>query len=351
MENAFCARRYPPFSETKTVLSRPVCPSRDRTVYYFAMWWSKSHFKPAGKYALVVGGSQGIGADIAFRLYEQGCSVLLVARTRAKLEKQVDHIVKNADRSLDHGLKPTCEFLTCDAADYDETADLWKVLVQEKEVDPDFIFCCAGSSVPKLFADLLGKELKQGMDVNYFSALNVVHCGHKATLNKERKPRQIVLFSSTVASFPFIGYGQYAPTKAAILTLSMVLRQELSNFNYRVTCVFPGSFASEGYEEEEKTKPKITKQIEGASPAIPSMECCDLVLDRLAKGYDAIYTDAIGWLLGCMVLSVQPRCWSFFQVLVALVLLAIVPLLMWFINLDVKKFWKEKEQAEAAPSE
>lgn len=310
------------------------------------MWWSKSNFKTAGKHALVVGGSQGLGADIAFRLFESGCSVTLVARTTAKLEKQVDHIVKNANRSLEHGLKPICDYLTCDAANYDETAQLWKVLVDEKNVDPDFIFCCAGSSVPKLFGDLLGKELVQGMNVNYFSTINVVHCGHKATIDK-RKPRHIVLFLSTVASFPFIGYSQYAPTKAAILTFSMILRQELRHLDYRVSCVFPGSFASEGYEEEEKTKPKITKEIEGASPAIPSMKCCDFVLDRLAEGYDAIYTDTIGWLLGCMCLSVQPRCWSFFQVIVAFFLLAFSPLLMLFVNNDVKKFWKQKNAASA----
>lgn len=307
------------------------------------MWWSKSHFKPAGKFALVVGGSQGIGADIAFRLYEKGCSVLLVARTKAKLEKQAENIIKNADKSSDHGLKPTCNYLACDVSDYEATAELWRTIIEDKGVDPDFIFCCAGSSVPKLFSDLSGQELAQGMKVNYFSAVNVVHCGHKATINKEKKHRHIVLFSSTVASYPFIGYGQYAPTKAAILSLLIILRQELAHYGYRVSCVFPGSFASEGYEEEEKTKPKITKEIEGASPAIPSIECCDYVLDQLAKGYDAVYTDFIGWLLGCMALSVQPRTWSFFQVIVAFFLLAFAPLLNFFINRDVKKFFKERD--------
>ncbi|KAF3989619.1 hypothetical protein FT663_02712 [Candidozyma haemuli var. vulneris] len=312
------------------------------------MWWSKSHFKPAGKLALIIGASQGLGADIAFRLYEQGCSVILVARTEAKLEKQVERIVNNGDKSSEHGLAPTCEYLACDAANYDATAELWKVLVQEKNVDPDYIFCCAGSSVPKLFEDLTGRDIALGMDVNYFSAVNVIHCGIKATAGK-KKPRHIILFSSTVASYPFIGYIQYGPTKAAISTFSMILRQELRHKDYRVSCVFPGSFSSEGYEEEERTKPKITKQIEGASPAIPSMDCCDFILDKLAKGYDAIYTDMIGWLLGCMVLCVQPRCWSVLQVIVALFLSAFAPLINWFVNQDVKKFFQAQEQTEPEP--
>lgn len=320
---------------------------RTRTILELhQMWWSKSHFQPGGKCALIVGASQGLGADIAFRLYEKGCSVILVARTGAKLEKQVSHILKNASRAQHNNYKPTCEYVTCDASNYDDTRALWKVLIEEKGVDPDFLFCCAGSSTPKLFADLSGKEIADGMNVNYFTAVNTIHCGHRATRDI-KKPRHIVLFSSTVASYPFIGYSQYAPTKAAILSLLMILRQELKHYGYRVTCVFPGSFASVGYEEENRTKPEITKQIEGPSAAIPSLQCCDMVLDQLAKGYDAVYTDFVGWVLGCMVLCVQPRNWSFFQVIVAFFLLAFAPLLNWFVNGDVKKYFEKKEKEEA----
>ncbi|OBA19481.1 NAD(P)-binding protein, partial [Metschnikowia bicuspidata var. bicuspidata NRRL YB-4993] len=315
------------------------------------MWFSKSHFKPEGKTALVVGASQGVGADLGLRLFEKGCSVVLVARTEAKLKQQVARILdenKKAQKALRPKAKePTVSYQVCDVADYEACEHMWHELLVEKHVDPDFIFCCAGLSIPKLFGDLTGRELASGMSTNYLTAVNTIHAGHKSILQMNVdadpagfKPRHVVLFSSTVASFPFIGYGQYAPCKAALMSLSVILRQELVSYNYRVSCVFPGNFESEGYAEEQKTKPEITRKIEGPSVAIPSMECCDIVLDRLAKGYDSIYTDFIGWVLASSALGVMPRCWGFLQILVSLIFLVIAPIANMFIYLDIKASFK-----------
>lgn len=322
------------------------------------MWFSRSHFDPKGKTALIICASQGVGSDIALRLYEKGCSVVLVARTESKLKKQVSRILTQTKKS-DNGKildakKATVSYKVCDVAIYEACEKLWHGLLAEEHVDPDYIFCCAGLSIPKLFGDLTGAELASGMNTNYLTAANTVHAGHKAVLQANKglvpadfKSRHIVLFSSTVASFPFIGYGQYAPCKAALMSLSIILRQELVSYNYRVSCVFPGNFESEGYTEEQKTKPEITKKIEGASVAIPSLECCDIVLDRLAKGYDSIYTDFIGWVLASSVLGVMPRCWGLFQIFVSLVFLIVAPIANYFIYLDIKASFKETNVKKA----
>lgn len=313
------------------------------------MWWSKLHFQPAGKTALLIGASQGIGSDLALRLYEQNCTVILVARTESKLKSQVARIVQAAGEKTNSKGENAIEYAVCDVADYDQCADLWTNLVAARDIDPDFIFCCAGSSVPKLFGDLTGKELAGGMSVNYLTAVNAVHAGHKAVLAKygkirpeHHKKRHVILFLSTVAVYPFIGYAQYGPAKAAIVALSIILRQELSPYNYRITTVFPGNFESEGFAEEQLTKPEITKTIEGPSKPIPSIECCDMVLDKLSKGYDLIYTDFIGWLLASLVLGVNPRCWSFFQIIVSFLFLIVGPLANYVVYLDVKKFFTKR---------
>lgn len=334
------------------------------------MWFSKNNFNPEYKTAIIIGASQGLGADIALRLYQRNCGVILVARTESKLKAQVLRIKKETadykSGSLEtagiseisllslNPLTPLLEYYVCDVSDYDNCAVMWTQLLDGKGVDPDFIFCCAGSSIPKLFADLSGKEIAAGMSINYLTAANVVHSGHKAVLQKNKdnhskvfKPRHIILFSSVTASFPFIGYAQYAPAKAALSTLSLILRQELINYNYRVSCVHAGNFASEGYEEENKTKPEITKIIEGPSEAISTLECCDLVFDRLAKGYDSIYTDFIGWVLGLSVLGIHPRCWGFFQVLMSLIFLIVEPIaIILAVYSPIKKFHKEHSKKD-----
>lgn len=302
------------------------------------MWWSKKHFQPEGKTALVIGGSLGIGADISLRSYEQGASVIIVARTESKLKAQVERIIKIAGEDENK----TADFISCDVSNYEQCESLWHSLIAERHIDPEFIFCCAGASTPKLFGDLTGKDLANGMTLNYSTAINVVHSGFKAVVKQNlQKKRHIILFSSVTASYPFIGYGQYAPAKAALLSLSIILRQELAPYQYRISCVYAGSFISEGYREEEKTKPAITKKIEGPSPAIPSIDCCDIVLDQLAKGYDSVFTDFIGWFLACSLLGTHPRCWGFFQIIVSFIFLVIAPIVNFFTYKDIKAFFEE----------
>ncbi|CAK7913164.1 3-ketodihydrosphingosine reductase Tsc10p [[Candida] anglica] len=308
------------------------------------MWFS-GNFKPKGKTALILGASQGLGADLALKLYQENCSVILVARTESKLKAQVETIRGTSSKES----QTTANYIPCDASDYNSCVELWKNVYSEGW-DPDYIFCCAGSSIPKLFGDLSGSELSMGITTNYSTTLNLIHSGFKEVKQKLEggttpKPRHIILFSSVVSFFPFIGYAQYAPMKAAIQSLSIILRQELGPFNYRVSCVFPGNFQSEGFDEEQKTKPEITKTIEGPSSPIPGPECAQIVLNKLDQGYDTITTDAIGWLLGCSVLGVLPRTWGFLQVLVSLVFSIIAPIANWVIYRDIVKYFDKEKRA------
>jgi ribitol 2-dehydrogenase/3-dehydrosphinganine reductase len=118
-----------------------------------------------------------------------------------------------------------------------------------------------------------------------------------------------------------------------------------------VSCIFPGNFQSEGFEEEQKTKPEITKTIEGPSNPIPGSECADIVLDQLAKGYDTVTTDFVGWVLGCSVLGVLPRNWSLFQIIVSFVFLVVSPIATWSIYRDVVKYFKTRSVDEAKTHE
>lgn len=307
------------------------------------MWFSNSNFPIEGKTAIIIGASQGVGADIAAKLYSKNCSVILVARTESKLQQQVTRI-----KETHVGSTAKISYSVADVSKYDECVTLWESI---HPIDPDIIFSCAGSSIPKLFQDLTERDINLGIDTNYKTAINVIHTGFKHVLNKHSnkdqtfKKRHIILFSSVVSFFPFIGYSQYAPMKSALESLSIILRQELSPYNYRIACVFPGNFQSEGFEEEQKTKPEITKKIEGPSNPIPGDECADIIIDQLSKGYDTITTDFVGWVLGTTSLGVfLPRQWGFFQVIIGFIILIIGPIVNWVINRDIQNSIDKKKQ-------
>ncbi|KAG5418379.1 TSC10 [Candida metapsilosis] len=310
------------------------------------MWYSKSHFPVDGKTAIIVGASQGVGADIAAKLYLQNCSVILVARTQSKLDQQVKRILDLPKTHPNHTAKVAC--YSSDASNYQDFVNLW-TQITDHGFDPTIVFCCAGSSVPKLFNDLTPRDLDAGIDINYRTALNVVHSGfkHLLKLNENVPPhewpvRHVIIFSSVVSFFPFVGYAQYAPMKAALESLSVILRQELKPYNYRVSCVFPGNFQSEGFDEEQKTKPQLTKLIEGPSVPIRSDVCADMVFDQLSKGYDTITTDFVGWILGCSTLGILPRQWGIFQVFVSFFLSIFAPVISWSIGRQIKKHYREE---------
>lgn len=84
---------------------------------------------------------------------------------------------------------------------------------------------------------------------------------------------KIVLVSSLLGLMSFVGYSQYAPMKYAIRGLAETLRSELILYGISVHAYFPATIFSPGLEEENKTKPKITKEIEGADEGLTPEQC------------------------------------------------------------------------------
>jgi short-subunit dehydrogenase len=293
-------------------------------------------FNARGKNVVVTGGSQGLGAELGRQMVVKGASsVVLIARTESKLKETVLNISKFREDEAQR-----VSYISADLADYDECLRA----VSQLDSAPDIVFLCAGSSIPKLFMDLTPTELQNGVSINYNTSLYFTHAVMKLmTSETVDYERNLVFCSSVLGVFPFIGYGQYAPSKAAIRSLSDVLRHESEHYNIRVSCVYPGNFASEGYEEEEKTKPRITKEIEGASEAISVEKCADIVLWWLDRGYDTVYTDMIGWFLGCGMLGMGPRVFSPLQVLIALLLSIIGPIYIWITRRDIHNYFKSKK--------
>jgi NAD(P)-dependent dehydrogenase (short-subunit alcohol dehydrogenase family) len=84
------------------------------------------------------------------------------------------------------------------------------------------------------------EEAKAHFDANFFGAVRMVN----AVLPGMRKQRsgQIINMASLAGIFPIPFGGYYGPAKAALITYTEVLRQEVKSLGIRVSVVEPGFF-------------------------------------------------------------------------------------------------------------
>ncbi|CAG8573941.1 11296_t:CDS:10 [Ambispora leptoticha] len=263
--------------------------------------FGKDKFKPAGKHAYITGGSTGLGKALAVLLAKKGASVTIVARDRIKLDTALEEI--NAARINEN------QIFNAISADMTIHAEAVRALDEAATKHdgkvPDFIFCCAGAAIPGTFIDQSITEFETGMKLNYFGTLYTVHEAARRMAQQAVKGK-IVMVSSVMGFIGFFGYSQYAPTKHAIRGLADCLRNELILYDISVHCYFPGTIRSPGLENENKTKPLITKQIEGVDEGSTPEQCAEALYKGLRKGQYFITSDIIANILRAGTRGVAP---------------------------------------------
>lgn len=129
--------------------------------------------------------------------------------------------------------------------------------------------------------------------MDYMTALSTSHAAAKAMAAAGNKGK-IVLVSSTLGLMGLVGYCAYSPMKFAIRGLAESLRSELLLYGISVHCYFPGTILSPGYEVENRTKPDLTKKLEGPpEDGLTPEQCARGLLKGLQRGHFFITTDIL----------------------------------------------------------
>jgi 3-dehydrosphinganine reductase len=145
--------------------------------------------------------------------------------------------------------------------------------------------------------------MRQQMDINYWSCVDMAQAILGSWLapasSSKGRERHLIFTSSVVAFYPVAGYAPYAPSKAAIKSLSDTLAQELLLYgeDVKVHTVFPGTISSPGLERENQSKPEITHILEESDPVQTPDVVAARAIDGLEKGQ---YLVTVGWLGAAM---------------------------------------------------
>jgi NAD(P)-dependent dehydrogenase (short-subunit alcohol dehydrogenase family) len=181
-----------------------------------------------GKIVLITGGSSGIGAATAKKLTDAGAEVVLVARTREKLEKVADEI---------RGSGGTAHVYPCDLSDMDAIAAMAdQVLTDLGRVD--ILINNAGRSIRRsleLSYDRI-HDYQRTMQLNYLGAVQLILKFIPGM--RERGFGQIINVSSAGVQMRAPRFGAYIASKAALDTLCDSLQAETVSDGVRFTTVF-----------------------------------------------------------------------------------------------------------------
>ncbi len=177
-------------------------------------------FELKEKTAIVTGGGSGIGTAIAQRLRKAGANVVIA-----------DITDETADKAKEWG----CEFIKTDASRPEEIKSLCDAVVK-KHGKLDIMINNAGIAS--------GRPLSESDEVQSekYWRLHIlgVQTGIKEAAARMTDGGAIVNISSITAIQGFLNWGEYAATKAGIISLTRTAAIEYGKAKIRVNCIAPG---------------------------------------------------------------------------------------------------------------
>jgi NAD(P)-dependent dehydrogenase (short-subunit alcohol dehydrogenase family) len=186
-----------------------------------------------GKIAAVTGGTRGIGRAITLRLLAEGASVAICGRTR---------------ESVDHALS---SFRNAPGKIFGCPADITRVehvrkffqFVDETLGGLDILINNAGAGLFRKVAELTPDDWHRNIDLNLNGAF---YCAHEALPRLVRRGGGfIVNISSLAGKNAFATGAGYNAAKAGLNAFSEALMLDHRHENVRVSCIMPGSVATE----------------------------------------------------------------------------------------------------------
>ena len=228
-------------SETEAALSRSdiQCPPLEDYAWKIWDYWER-HMDPdlfqdrtlrgriGGNVAMVTGASSGIGEALAIRLAEAGAKVLLVARSREKLEAVQQAIDLRGGESLIH---------TCDLSN-PEDADRLVREVLDAYGHVDLLVNNAGRSIRRGVSHSYDRyhDFERTMSLNYFGSLKLI-LGLLPAMRKQ-KDGQIVNISSIGVQTNAPRFSAYVASKAALDAFSRSIASEVVADGVCITTVY-----------------------------------------------------------------------------------------------------------------
>ncbi|MGH7898691.1 MAG: SDR family NAD(P)-dependent oxidoreductase [Candidatus Binatia bacterium] len=214
-----------------------------------------------GPWALVAGGSVGMGGEYSRQLARRGLNVVLIAETADPLEAFA------ASLAAEHGVETRSAVIDLSRPDVVAAVDH-----VTRDLEIGLLVYNAAHSVVGRFLEIPLADKLRTIDVNCRGPLLLAH--HFAPRMVERRRGGIILVSSLAGFQGQAMVGTYAATKAFDLVLGEVLWEELRDHGVDVLAFCPGATRTPNFLA---TRPRA-----GGMLSAPLMDPAETVAEALA---------------------------------------------------------------------
>jgi 3-oxoacyl-[acyl-carrier protein] reductase len=203
----------------------------------------------SGQVALVTGASRGIGEAIAIRLAKEGCHLLLMARSEAKLEALATRCESENVRVRTYGVDVTCRQAV------EQSIRLGVEAMGGLDIVVNNAGIYANESAERFDVD----AFEQVMKVNVMGLMMVTRFALPYVL---KRPRGAVINIASVASrMGFAGGSAYCASKHAVMGYTESLFEDVREAGVKVSAICPGfvntnMVAGRGLNHEKMIQPE-----------------------------------------------------------------------------------------------
>lgn len=188
-----------------------------------------------GKTVVITGASQGIGRAAAIRMCREPgvTNIVLIARNADGLAETAAAMETTADQ--------TVRQIPYDLADLDGIPDLVRD-IHDGSGSLDILLNIAGYAEPRSLLDTTVANLTTTFTINVFAMLLLTR---ECVRYMQGRSAKILNIASTAGITSRPGWVAYAASKAAVVSLSNTLADELAGTGIKVYSISPGRTATE----------------------------------------------------------------------------------------------------------
>jgi NAD(P)-dependent dehydrogenase (short-subunit alcohol dehydrogenase family) len=234
-----------------------------------------------GDWAVVTGGSRGIGRAVAIELASHGANVLVLYRVNGEAGRETVEAV--------HGIGREARAVACDVSDRHAVETVVGDAARELRVA--VLVNCAGITADRTVLKLEYEDWTRVIETNLTGVFNCV----RAVLPgmRERGFGRIVNVSSIIGQTGNVGQTNYAASKAGLIGLTKSLALETSRHDITANAICPGFIDTDMLEPvPQPTKDALLKQIPKARFGAPA---------EVARAAAFLASPASGYITGAVL--------------------------------------------------